>query len=131
MKDILQCAREEAMRLGHRYIGTKHILLGALREGKAARVLADLNIDLEGVRQAVTDMVPTHTDIKPGTGQLPVTMRARSIFHAAKSEARAQGLEEADVEHLLLALLKDADSASSKVLREMGLSYDVLKQRVA
>ncbi len=54
-KKVLELALREALSLGHNYIGTEHILLGLAREteGVAARILADLEVDAERVRQEV------------------------------------------------------------------------------
>ena len=52
-KEVLKLALNEALRLGHHYVGTEHILLGLLREGEgeAARVLTGLGADLGGARE--------------------------------------------------------------------------------
>src|SRR3990172_1328996 len=54
-KKVLELALREALSLGHSYIGTEHILLGLVREseGAAARILKDLEVDADRVRQEV------------------------------------------------------------------------------
>jgi len=124
IKDVLQCAREEATMLGHSYIGTKHILLGALRGGKAAEILEKQGVELEKVRDVVRDKPPTHS-FDAYRNQLPVTTRARNIIKAADEEAALMHSEGgADSSHLLLALLRDPRSASCQVLRAMNVTYD-------
>jgi ATP-dependent Clp protease ATP-binding subunit ClpA len=56
-KKVLQLALREAIRLGHRSIGTEHILLGLLREGEglAARVLVDAGLSISDLRRATED----------------------------------------------------------------------------
>jgi ATP-dependent Clp protease ATP-binding subunit ClpC len=58
-KKVLELALEEASNLGHNYIGTEHILLGLIRErdGKAAKVLTNLSVKLETVREEVLDFL--------------------------------------------------------------------------
>lgn len=131
IKDIMQCARIEAMRLDHAYIGTKHILLGALREGHAAPFLIAYGVDLDHVRQAIHDLTPTHTNLPSIGRNLPITPRAKNILDLAKTEARSLGCEEPEIGHLFLALLKDPGSASAKVLNDMGVTYDVVKHMIS
>jgi ATP-dependent Clp protease ATP-binding subunit ClpA len=59
-KKVLELSLREALQLGHKYIGTEHILLGLIREGDGAavRVLANLDVDLTTVRQTVIDLIP-------------------------------------------------------------------------
>jgi ATP-dependent Clp protease ATP-binding subunit ClpC len=131
IKDIMQCARIEAMRLGHPYIGTKHILLGALREGQAVVFLSAYGVDLDRVRQAVEDLTPTHTKLKPIGNHVPITPRAGHIVTQARAEAHALGCDDPEIGHLLMALLKDPDSASAQVLNPMGVTYESIKQMIA
>ncbi len=58
-KRVLELSLSEALRLGHHYIGTEHILLGLIREGEgvAAQVLVRLGADLSRVRQQVIQLV--------------------------------------------------------------------------
>lgn len=58
-KEALRLAVRESVQLGHRYIGTEHLLLGLLREGDgtAARVLTSLGADLAEVRERVTQVL--------------------------------------------------------------------------
>jgi ATP-dependent Clp protease ATP-binding subunit ClpC len=132
VKDILQCARQEAMRLGHHYVGTKHILLGILRdgEGNAGSLLKNMSVDLEMVRQAVVEHVPTHRDLETRMDDLPITMRARQILYVSAKESD-QTASEIGVEHLLLALLKDPESAAARILSPMGVNYGRIKQTIA
>ena len=59
VKDVITYSREEALRLGHNYIGVEHLLLGIIREGDgtAIRILEGLNIDLAGLRRVVEDSI--------------------------------------------------------------------------
>lgn len=127
VKDILQCARDEAMQMNHRYIGTKHILLGLLRDSTMAEWFIQQDIAPNDIRVAVGKLMPMHTDLKPMRGELPITMRAQTLVDLADKEARELSEEETNAHHVLLALLKDSNSASAKVLEPMGMTYDKLK----
>jgi ATP-dependent Clp protease ATP-binding subunit ClpC len=58
-KQVLELSLSESKLLGHRYIGTEHMLLGLLRlgEGVAAQVLTGLGADLDGVRERVVQLL--------------------------------------------------------------------------
>jgi ATP-dependent Clp protease ATP-binding subunit ClpC len=62
-KRVLELSYMEARRMGHNYVGTEHILLGLIREGEgiAAKVLNDLNIDLNKAREETLKMLSTQT----------------------------------------------------------------------
>jgi ATP-dependent Clp protease ATP-binding subunit ClpC len=68
-KKVLELALREALRLGHNYIGTEHILLGLAREneGVAARVLLDFNVGAERIQSAVIGMLsgPAQVEASP------------------------------------------------------------------
>jgi ATP-dependent Clp protease ATP-binding subunit ClpC len=67
-KKVLELSLSEAKLLGHRYVGTEHILLGLLREGEgvAAQVLAALGADLDGVRERVIQLLAEYQARKDG-----------------------------------------------------------------
>lgn len=68
-KKVIELAMEEALRLGHNYVGTEHILLGLIREGEgiAAQVLTGLGVDINLMRQRVIQMLGGY----PMSGQTP------------------------------------------------------------
>lgn len=131
IKDILQCAYQEALLLGHHHVDTKHILLALLREGDPIQILSDLGIDLNWARQEIRKLTPEHTDLEPTMGDLSVTTRAHHILDSATKEAHLQGCDEPDTLHLLMALLKDPNSPSAKILNPMGITYDTFKHTIA
>ena len=114
---IMKYAKEEAIQLGHSYVGSEHLLLGIVREGsgKVIKILEALGCDLEEMRVMIEDMV------KPsgGTmtlGHLPLTRRAERILRNTFTEASNMGSPAADDYHLLLAILKESE----------GVAFDVL-----
>ena len=124
VKRVLQYAREESARLGHNYIGTEHLLLGIIKEGKgkAVTVLTNLGLNLETVKQSVEDYVAT----SGGTmtiGEVPFTPRAKQILEVAANEAKEMKTQFVDVEHLLLALLKDKEGVAAQILAAFGVDY--------
>jgi ATP-dependent Clp protease ATP-binding subunit ClpC len=120
----MQYAREESARLGHNYIGTEHLLLGIIKEGKgkAVATLTNLGLNLETVKQSVEDYVAT----SGGTmtiGEVPFTPRAKQILEVAANEAKEMKTQFVDVEHLLLALLKDKEGVAAQILAAFGVDY--------
>ncbi|MEE2657545.1 MAG: ATP-dependent Clp protease ATP-binding subunit [Candidatus Latescibacterota bacterium] len=124
VKRVMQYAREESARLGHNYIGTEHLLLGIIKEGKgkAVTVLTNLGLNLETVKQSVEDYVAT----SGGTmtiGEVPFTPRAKQILEVAANEAKEMKTQFVDVEHLLLALLKDKEGVAAQILAAFGVDF--------
>ncbi len=124
VKRVMQYAREESARLGHNYIGTEHLLLGIIKEGKgkAVATLTNLGLNLETVKQSVEDYVAT----SGGTmtiGEVPFTPRAKQILEVAANEAKEMKTQFVDVEHLLLALLKDKEGVAAQILAAFGVDY--------
>src|SRR5699024_6805770 len=60
-KKVVELSQDEARKLGHPYVGTEHILLGLIREGEgvAARVLLNLDVNLNKARQQVLQLLGT------------------------------------------------------------------------
>jgi ATP-dependent Clp protease ATP-binding subunit ClpC len=124
VKRVMALAREESARLGHNYIGTEHLLLGIIKDGKgkAVTILTNLGLNLETVKQSIEDYVAT----SGGTmtiGEVPFTPRAKQILEVAAAEAKEMKTQFVDVEHLLLALLKDKEGVAAQILSAFGVDY--------
>ena len=124
VKRVMQYAREESARLGHNYIGTEHLLLGIIKEGKGkgVTVLTNLGLNLDTVKQSVEDYVNT----SGGTmtiGEVPFTPRAKQILEVAANEAKEMKTQFVDIEHLLLALLKDKEGVAAQILAAFGVDF--------
>ena len=105
---VLKYAKEEAVRLGHSYVGSEHLLLGIIKDsnGKAANILTSIGCDVQEMKVMVEDMA------KPsgGTmtlGHLPLTRRAERILRTTFIEAQNYKEEIANQMHLLLALARE------------------------
>ncbi len=128
MNEILEYSKEEAERLGNNYIGPEHLLLGILRDGEnnAVDFLVSMNVNLLKIKQDIETAV--RTDSPATTGEkLPLLKSTDKILKLLLLEIRAFHTEVADVEHLLLAILREKDSLAAKVLNEEGITYDNMK----
>jgi ATP-dependent Clp protease ATP-binding subunit ClpC len=131
VQNILKSAKEEALRLGHSYVGSEHLLLGILQEGggPAYEILSSLTSDVEELRTEIEDMVRS----SGGTmtlGHLPLTRRAERILRTTFTEAKSFHEEAGDDTHLLLAIAKETEGVASEVLIRFGIDYAAIKQRI-
>jgi len=131
VQNILRNAKEEALRLGHSYIGSEHLLLGILKEGggPAHEILTGLAGDIQELQTEIEDMVRS----SGGTmtlGHLPHTRRAERILRTTLTEAKSFNEELGDDVHLLLAIAKETEGVASEVLIRFGIDYAAIKQRI-
>jgi ATP-dependent Clp protease ATP-binding subunit ClpC len=131
VKDVISYSREEALRLGHSYIGPEHLMLGIIREGEslAATLLRRLSIDLVQLRKQIESMirmaaVSSSTQSYPS---IPLTTQAERILKLTYLEAKNFKASLVGTEHLLLSILKDPDNAATKTLDGMGLDYRMIR----
>ncbi len=122
---VIQFARDEALRLGHDYIGTEHLLLGLIREGEgiAIEILAALGCDLDEVKRAIEDAGRASGDTMT-IGNIPFTKRAEKILKSAYVEADRHKSDIIGTEHLLLALVKEKDGLAAQILKSFGVTYE-------
>lgn len=128
---VIQLSREEALRLGHDYIGTEHLLLGLIREGGgiAIEILQNLNIDIDELKKAVEDAVRS-TGGTITMGNIPFTKRAERVLRVSSSEAEKLKSNVIGTEHLLLALLKDAEGVAAQVLQSFDVTYEIIHEEL-
>ena len=131
VQNILKSAKEEAIRLGHSYVGSEHLLLGLLRlkSGLGSKIFDIYDCDIEDIQAMIEDLIKT----SGGTmtlGHLPLTRRAERILRNAFNEAASMGATIADDEHLLLAILKETDGIAFEVLNSNNLDYDSVLELV-
>ena len=90
VKDVITYSREEALRLGHSYIGVEHLLLGIIREGEgtAVRILEGLNVDLSRLRKSVETSIKSIKDKNPVQGNIPLVKQAEKILKITYLEAK-------------------------------------------
>lgn len=131
VREVISLSREEALRLGHNYIGVEHLLLGIIKEGEgtAVRILEGLNCDLQKLRKLVESSVRP-TAPKPGgtSGNIPLVKQAEKILKITYLEAKIFKSAIIGTEHLLLSILKDEDNVATKGIHAFNIDYDVAKE---
>ncbi len=130
-KKVMNLARQEAQRLNHEYLGTEHILLGLIQEGSgvAANVLRNMQIDLARIRTEVEKLVKTGPSMVT-MGQLPFTPRAKKVLELSMEEAGNLGHNYIGTEHLLLGLIKENEGIAAKVLTNLGVKLEDVREEV-
>lgn len=128
---VILIAQEEAKRLNHDYVGTEHILLGliALGEGVAAQVLANLGVDLRRVRAEIEKIVGTGDNVML-LGEIPFTPRTKKVLELAVEEAQNMGHNYVGTEHLLLGLIREEEGVAARVLENIGVRLDLVREEV-
>ncbi|MBI1305726.1 MAG: AAA domain-containing protein [Bacteroidetes bacterium] len=132
VKEVIQFSREEAIRLGHGYIGTEHLLLGIIREGegKALLHLRNLGIDLLRLKKSIEDSIKDTASKTTNLGNIPLTKQAEKALKITYLEAKIFKAEVIGTEHLLLSILREEDNIASSILHQYGVDYDVFKNAI-
>ncbi|MEP7263070.1 MAG: ATP-dependent Clp protease ATP-binding subunit [Bacteroidota bacterium] len=132
VKDVITYSREEALRLGHDYIGTEHLLLGLIREGEgmAIKFLKSLNINLVELRKSIENAVKGSTGNVSNLNNIPLTKQAEKALKITYLEAKIFKSEIIGTEHLLLSILKDEDNIATQILNQFGVTYDIMREEL-
>jgi len=125
-------AREEAVEMGHNYVGTEHLLLGVLADPAAlsVRVLTELGIPADELRRTVMEAAGPRSPREPSGGDAPFTPRSRRVLDLTRGESLRLGHNYVGTEHLLIALAAEKDGAGGRVLREHGVDVDRARNEV-
>ncbi|OIO62154.1 MAG: Clp protease ClpC [Candidatus Marinimicrobia bacterium CG1_02_48_14] len=128
---VIQLAKEEAIRLGHGYIGSEHLFLGIIRhhDNRAVEILESLNVDVNDLKTTMEDLIRT-TGGTMVMGTLPFTKRAERILKNTYQEARDLNTETVDVEHLLLAIAREQEGVAAEVLAQFSIDYELIRDEL-
>jgi len=132
VKKVMQIAREESVRLGNDYVGTEHLLLGLIKEGDgvAVAVMRSMGVDLDELTTSIEKTITSTGGMMTIGQMLPFTPRAKKVLEIAANEARSMSHKYIGTEHLLLALMKDTESAAANALAAAGLEYERVKEEI-
>ncbi|RSK48311.1 ATP-dependent Clp protease ATP-binding subunit [Hymenobacter rigui] len=130
VKEVISLSREEAIRLGHDYIGTEHLLLGMIREGEGTAIglLKKLGVSVEELKYALEQATRnTATQGTSITGSIPLTKQTEKVLKITYLEAKIFKSEIIGTEHLLLSILRDEDNISSQILSKFNVNYESVR----
>lgn len=131
VRDVITYSREEAVRLGHNYIGVEHLLLGIIREGEgtAARILGSLGVDMKELRKRVEGSIQAGiVKTASNTGNIPLVRQAEKVLKITYLEAKLFKSAIIGTEHLLLSILKDSDNVATQTLANFNVDYNTVKE---
>lgn len=130
VKEVIAYAREEALRLGHDYIGVEHLLLGLIRDedGTASKVLKTLDVDLVMLRRVIEDAVRENASHQPQElSHMPLTKQAEKVIKFALLEAKTMQSDIIGTEHLMMSILKIKENIATEILGRFSIDHDVFK----
>ena len=131
VKEVISLSREEALRLGHDYIGTEHLLLGMIREGEGVAIglLKKLGVSLDELRNSVEQATKgTTTSNVQNLANIPLTRQSEKVLKITYLEAKIFKSHLIGTEHLLLSILRDDDNLATQILDKFDVGYDVVKE---
>ncbi|WP_138990382.1 ATP-dependent Clp protease ATP-binding subunit [Larkinella sp. C7] len=131
VKEVISLSREEALRLGHDYIGTEHLLLGMIREGEGVAVglLKKLGISLDELRVTIEQATKgTATNNVKNLANIPLTRQSEKVLKITYLEAKIFKSPLIGTEHLLLSILRDEDNVATQILNKFNVNYEVIKE---
>ena len=131
VKKIISLSRTEALRLGHDYIGTEHLLLGMIQEKEslAIKVLDSLDVDLTELKYKIEEVIQQvgveNTNLN--VGNIPLNKQAEKVLKVTFLEAKLFKNDEINPEHLLLSILKHNENTASDILSQFQVDYEGYK----
>jgi hypothetical protein len=128
----LEVAREEAARLGHDFIGTEHVLLGALKQtqGALVKILQNNHLDREAVQKEIERLVVAQP-FRQSSVPSPLTPRARKALRFAGKEAKIRKQPAINLEHIFLGLLLEGSGVAAIALKNLGIRTDRVRAEIS
>ncbi len=131
VKDVIGYSKEEALRLGHDFIGTEHLVLGLLRkrDGKAIDILKSLDVNLEHLRKKIELLSPANPTVTAENEKknLQLTKQAEKALKTTFLEAKLYKSDAINTAHLLLCILRNENDPTTKILQKFNIDYEEVK----
>ncbi len=126
----VEIAEKIAIQLGHNYVGTEHILYGLVKEGTgiASKVLENQNITPDAVLEKIEELVGIGE--QKNTGTMGLTPRTKRVIENAFREAKRLNSEYIGTEHLLIGIMREADSVAVRIMLELNLEPQKLYNEI-
>ncbi|MCP9765050.1 ATP-dependent Clp protease ATP-binding subunit [Lacihabitans soyangensis] len=131
VKEVISLAREEALRLGHDYIGTEHLILGMIREGEGLglELIQKAGLNPEELRTSIENSTRgTATNTIKNLSNIPLTRQSEKVLKITHLEAKIFKSDVIGTEHLLLAVLRDDDNLGCQILNRYRINYKLIKE---
>jgi len=136
VKDVIAYSKEEALRLGHDFIGTEHLMLGLLRDGngKAISILDALDVDLDHLRRKVEILSPSNpsqTSLQKDKKNLHLTRQAERALKTTFLEAKLFQSSSINTAHLLLCILRNENDPTTRkdLLEQLRVKKEIKNQK--
>ena len=134
VKKVISQSRDEAIRLGHDFIGTEHLLLGIIRDKQslALKVLQSLDVNTKALKDTIEDSVKRGFSPKASlnVGNLPLDKQAEKVLKVTFLEAKNLRNDEICPEHLILSILKNDENLACTVLNQFDVNYEIYKSEL-
>lgn len=124
-------AQQEAAGLGHNYIGTEHLLLGLVKEGKgiAAQVLKGMGVDSSKVIEKIEELIGRGEGSVVGQ-LIDLTPRSKRVLELSYLEARRMNHNYVGTEHILLGLIREGEGVAAKVLKDLNVDLGKAREEI-
>jgi ATP-dependent Clp protease ATP-binding subunit ClpC len=134
VKKVISQSRDEAIRLGHDFIGTEHLLLGIIKDSQslALKVLQSLDVNTKALKDSIEDSVKRGNSPKAAlnVGNLPLDKQAEKVLKVTFLEAKTMRNDEICPEHLILSILKNSDNLACTILNQFDVNYEIYKSEL-
>ncbi len=133
VKEVISYSREEALRLGHDYIGVEHLLLGIIREGEgvAMKMITSSGVSSKDLRKKLEAKLDSgHLNQVKNSGNIPLLKQAEKVLKITYLEAKLFKSNMIGTEHLLLSILKEDNNIASSLLKEYNMNYESVKEEL-
>src|ERR1017187_2299641 len=132
VRDVITFSREEALRLGHDYIGPEHLMLGIIREGEglAIKILKKLKVNVPELRRVIEELLVPGSKQVNNLANIPLVKQAEKALKVTYLEAKLHKSDLIGTEHLLLSILKDNNNIPTKALNKFDVNYENVKQEL-
>jgi len=132
VKDVIAYSKEEALRLGHDFIGTEHLMLGILRKGKgeAYDILNTFELNFSALRKKIEllhEIGSASAEVNDKKS-LHLTKQAEKALKTTFLEAKLYKSDAISTAHLLLCILRNENDPTTKVLHNFDVFYEDVKE---
>ena len=131
VKDVIAYSKEEAVRLGHDFIGTEHLMLGILRKanGEAFDILNSFELNFNTLRSKIELLNPPGSPFPNENDKksLHLTKQAEKALKTTFLEAKLYKSDSISTAHLLLCILRNENDPTTKILHKFNIFYEDVK----